>query len=263
MRTVLWLCRLLVGGTFICYGIVKLLGGQFHYGDFVIDSRTTDGTWLVWCFFGYSPIYGRFIGLCELIPGLLLLVPRTRTLGALALLPVGLNITVMDFCFDFPSVKYFSLLLTLLCALLVAADYRKLLVLLEDDTRRETTDINRKEKLPLAAAVAAGRGRLQLALLGVVGVVFAVPLVNLTAIATTTGPEQAALDRCVAEGWPASDLSVRQWRRTKGDFGIAMEATVDVAITQSGTEKIARIFLERPWGLVGWKAVRIDYVPTF
>src|SRR5581483_8561109 len=135
MRTLLLLCRLLVGGTFVTYGIVKLLGGQFHYGAFVVDSRTTDGTWLVWCFYGYSPVYGRFIGLCELIPGILLLVPRTRTLGALALLPVCVNITVMDFCFDFPPVKYFSLWLTVLCALLVAADYRKLLVLLWDDAR--------------------------------------------------------------------------------------------------------------------------------
>src|SRR5690348_11790542 len=114
MRIALLVCRLIVGIAFVAYGTVKLLGGQFHHGDFVIDSRTTDGTWLVWCFFGYSPVYARFIGLCELVPGLLVLFPRTTTLGALALLAVSLNITVMDFCFDFPSVKYTALTLTLL-----------------------------------------------------------------------------------------------------------------------------------------------------
>src|SRR5438874_698566 len=120
MRIALLVCRLVVGGAFITYGLVKILGGQFYYGDFVIDSKTTDPTTLVWCFFGYSPVYGRFLGFCELAPGLLLLFSRTKTLGAVALLPVTLNITVMDFCFGFPAVKYTSLLLTLLCAILVA-----------------------------------------------------------------------------------------------------------------------------------------------
>ena len=38
MRLVLLLCRLLVGAAFIAYGLVKILGGQFYHGDFVIDS---------------------------------------------------------------------------------------------------------------------------------------------------------------------------------------------------------------------------------
>src|SRR5262245_48822517 len=124
MRLILLLCRLVVGVAFVTYGAVKLLGGQFHHGDFVIDSRATDGTWLVWCFFGYSRPYAWFVGLCELVPGLLLLFPRTKALGALALLAVSLNFTVLDFCFDFPPVKYTALLLTVLCGILVAADYR-------------------------------------------------------------------------------------------------------------------------------------------
>src|SRR5262249_14944634 len=52
VRLALLLCRLFVGMVFIAYGAVKLLGGQFYHGDFVIDSRTTEGTWMVWCFFG-------------------------------------------------------------------------------------------------------------------------------------------------------------------------------------------------------------------
>jgi hypothetical protein len=76
MPLALLLCRLVVGFAFIAYGTVKLLGGQFYHGDFVLDRRTTDGTWLVWCFFGYAPVFARFIGLCELGPGLLVLFPR-------------------------------------------------------------------------------------------------------------------------------------------------------------------------------------------
>jgi hypothetical protein len=116
-----------LGVTFVLYGLVKLLGGQFVYHhDWVIDGRTTDGATLVWCFYGYSPTYGRLIGLAEALPGLLLLFRRTRLLGALVLLPIAANVTVMDFCFDFPPVKYFALALTAGCAALVAAERGKL-----------------------------------------------------------------------------------------------------------------------------------------
>lgn len=115
--------RLLLFAVFAAYGTVKLLGGQYDYGDWVISNRTQDGTSVVWAFYGYSPVYGRFTGLYELGPALLLLSRRTAPLGALALFAVSLNITVMDFAYGYPMVKYFSLAYTLLC-LFLAAHYR-------------------------------------------------------------------------------------------------------------------------------------------
>jgi hypothetical protein len=138
MKGVKWLVlltRLFLGGMFLLYGTVKVCGGQFYHGDFVIDSRTTDGTYLVWCFFGWSYAYSLFIGLSECAVGFLLLVPRTATVGAVALFPLSLNITVMDFCFQFPAVKYTSLLFTTLCLLLLIYDWRKLMILLWDEKR--------------------------------------------------------------------------------------------------------------------------------
>jgi uncharacterized membrane protein YphA (DoxX/SURF4 family) len=139
MKTVKWLVfltRVFLGVMFLIYGTVKLCGGQFYHGDFVIDSQTTDGTSLVWCFFGWSYAYTIFIGLSECAVGLLLLIPPTATLGAVALFPLTLNITVMDFCFQFPAVKYTSLLFTTLCALLLLYDWRKLAPLLWDTNWR-------------------------------------------------------------------------------------------------------------------------------
>ena len=130
-NTVLLLVRLFLGITFIFYGVVKVLGGQFRYEDFILDSRNMDGPTFVWSFYGYSPIYGRLIGVAEMVPGILLLIPRTQLLGALLLFPVAANIAVMDFCFDFPAVKYFALLLTLLDIVLLAADRAKLKVLFQ------------------------------------------------------------------------------------------------------------------------------------
>jgi hypothetical protein len=126
--------RLFLALVFTFYGGLKLLGGQYYYGDWVIDKHTTDGTSLVWAFYGYSPFYGRATGLFELIPALMLLHRRTATLGAAALLAVGLNITLMDFAFDFPLVKYFALGYTLLCVVLLVHDRARLRLLVAPDT---------------------------------------------------------------------------------------------------------------------------------
>ncbi|MGH7468637.1 MAG: MauE/DoxX family redox-associated membrane protein, partial [Longimicrobiales bacterium] len=123
--------RFFLAVVFIVYGLTKLLGGQFNYGDWTLDKKTVDGTSLVWAFYGYSPVYARFLGLTELIPAILLLIPRTATVGALMLFMVTLNVTVLDFAFGFPSVKYFALLYTLLLGMLLWSDRAKLLRLLE------------------------------------------------------------------------------------------------------------------------------------
>lgn len=124
--------RVLLALVFIMYGGVKLLGGQYYYGDWTMSKSefATSGTGLVWAFYGYSPFYGRFTGLFELIPALMLLVPRTATLGAMGLFAVSLNITVMDFAYHFPTVKYFALCYTVVAVLLVACDRPRLKLML-------------------------------------------------------------------------------------------------------------------------------------
>jgi uncharacterized membrane protein YphA (DoxX/SURF4 family) len=264
MHIALLLCRLVVGFAFIAYGTVKLLGGQFHHGDFLIDSRTTDGTWLVWCFFGYSPVYARFIGLCELGPGLLVLIPRTRTLGALALFAVSLNITMMDFCFDFPPVKYTALLLTVLCGVLVASDYRRLKLLFWDSPPAELLDRIERElreaaggKASAAAGQTSARPVVKGVLIGLLGLSVVLPLSNLTAVAVTPGPEEAALAKAVQEGWDRSKLRVRLWRKTRGDWGVNMEGYVELETTQDDPPKVIRVLVQRPHGFVGWRAVQV------
>ena len=39
--------RVFLAITFTTYGLVKVLGGQYNYGDWVIDKKTVDGTSLV------------------------------------------------------------------------------------------------------------------------------------------------------------------------------------------------------------------------
>lgn len=122
------LSRTLLALVFLFYGGIKLFGGQYYYGDWTMSKSdfNDNATSLVWAFYGYSPIYGRFTSLFELIPALMLLIPRTATLGALGLFAVGMNITVMDFTYHYPQVKYFVLGYTILAGLLVAFDRPRL-----------------------------------------------------------------------------------------------------------------------------------------
>ena len=60
--TVLTVIRVFIGQVFLTYGLVKVLGGQYDYGPWVMDKATVDGPSLVWAFYGYSPVYGRATG---------------------------------------------------------------------------------------------------------------------------------------------------------------------------------------------------------
>ncbi|WP_414852190.1 hypothetical protein [Brevibacillus sp. IT-7CA2] len=88
----------------------------FLYGD---EPRI-----LAWHFFGYSRFYEIFIGIAELACALLLLFPRTRTIAAICLFPISLNITIVNFEFDI-SAQVYSLLLTVMCGLLLWGDRKK------------------------------------------------------------------------------------------------------------------------------------------
>ncbi len=122
-----------MAAVFAFYGCVKLFGGQFYYGDWEdLSKSSVDGTSLVWLFYGYSPFYGRVTGLFELVPAVMLLFRRTTFIGAGALFVIGLNITLMDFAFGYPTVKYLAALYTVLCGVLVLRDGDRLRAVFAD-----------------------------------------------------------------------------------------------------------------------------------
>ena len=88
------------------YGSGKILGGQFYRtGKIPEEIATTPlkdvGSFdLAWTFFGYSEIYILFIGLSQLFGAFLLLFNKTKLLGVAILIPILLNIIVVDFCFE-------------------------------------------------------------------------------------------------------------------------------------------------------------------
>ena len=127
--------RVFVAGVFLVYGLLKLAGGQFVPGEFRFDSGSDSMVTLVWHFYGYSPVYHRFVGLAEVVPAVLLLWPRTAALGALLALAVAANIAVMDWCFGFPaSAAGLITQVAAVSAALLWADRRRVMALCGPDT---------------------------------------------------------------------------------------------------------------------------------
>jgi uncharacterized membrane protein YphA (DoxX/SURF4 family) len=244
--------RFFLATVFIAYGVVKLLGGQFFYGDWTMEKHTVGGPFLVWAFYGYSPAYARFIAFAELIPGILLLIPRTATLGAAALFAVSLNVTVMDFAFGFPTVKYAALVYTLLLAVLLWADRRKLLLLVTADDRLRA--IIPGYPAPAPARVRRRRG------VRVVGTaaatLFVLFVANLVATGVDAGPEAAAREVVARSAPPGAHIELVR-SRYSGGFGVNRTATIDFVVTDAGSTDSVRVTGRKAMGFTPW---RIDDV---
>jgi hypothetical protein len=80
------------------YGASKLAHLQFHLNHTLatrpVNSLT--GYELTWFYYGYSRIYSIILGMTQVSGGALLLFRRTALLGALAMLPVIVNILLID-----------------------------------------------------------------------------------------------------------------------------------------------------------------------
>ena len=107
------------------YGFAKINGSQFT----VLDSELArpmgevTGFWLTWHYFGFSPVYGTFLALVQIVSGVLLLVPRTALLGAVVLLPVAVNILLVDILYGVDIGGTLAALGLLVCVFMIAAPF--------------------------------------------------------------------------------------------------------------------------------------------
>lgn len=260
MKIIILTIRILLGIIYITYGVVKLMGGQYYHGDFVIDSKTIgpSATFFVWAFFGYSTLYAAFTGMCELGAGVLLLIPRTATLGAAAVFAVALNITVMTFGFGFPGVKYLSLTYTVLAAVLLAWDYRRLKLIFWDRWQVDAM-LDRLAEQPLLPPAPAKppmsfRKRLILA-----AVIIPASFLYLNGIvaALTPLPRDVALKQVMAQGWQQEDLVFKRVNQDFGKFGFNRHSSAWIEVKGSSPPKLLRVDLRQPFSFVGWRADKV------
>ena len=113
------------------YGLGKIAGKQFarrdHFPEKLKEITLEDasGFELAWTFFGYSNGYIWFIGLSQVIGAWLLLSERTKLLGVAILLPVLINIVIVDAAFGIPYAALGSALTYLILVLLIIFWNRK------------------------------------------------------------------------------------------------------------------------------------------
>ena len=97
--------RYTLAAAMLSYGMSKLLLEQMAaptLQSLIEPVGQLSPMRLLWIFMGYSPAYSIFAGAVEVIGGLLLLFRRTTTLGALILMPVLVNVLLINLCFGVP-----------------------------------------------------------------------------------------------------------------------------------------------------------------
>lgn len=116
--------RLFLAVVFLIYGGAKFIG-QFGIPSPEIATNNGEGFVMVWTFFGYSRIYEIFIGLGEVISAILIMIPRTATLGAICYFPIAVNLMMINYCYEI-GVLDLSIILTMICLALLWLDRKKL-----------------------------------------------------------------------------------------------------------------------------------------
>jgi hypothetical protein len=121
--------RYLAALILLVYGFAKINGSQFTILDSELDKPMgqVSGFWLTWYYFGFSHVYGTFVALVEIAGAVLLMFQRTALLGACLLVPVLVNVFLIDVCYGVdPGAAGIALLLLLAMAGLIAPDKQKL-----------------------------------------------------------------------------------------------------------------------------------------
>ncbi|TKB99479.1 hypothetical protein [Pedobacter cryotolerans] len=119
--------RFYVGLMLINYGLVKVVQLQFPlpaFGRLLTTYGESSPMGLAWTFLGFSKGYNLFMGIAELMAGLLLF-RRTVAIGAIITLMTTANVMAVNYFYDVP-VKIVSTALVLMCLFLLLPNFKRL-----------------------------------------------------------------------------------------------------------------------------------------
>jgi hypothetical protein len=155
--------RLVLAGAFLPSGFTKATGARFTM------LPVTDPVGYFFDALYQTGFYYNFIGIAQLLAAVLLLFPRTATLGAMVAFPIILNICLLTISVGFRGTWVITSLMLLANIYLLCWDYDKLKALLPFGYKK-TGDVARKDFLWEGAfwglAGAAGIGFLMLLNIG-------------------------------------------------------------------------------------------------
>jgi len=119
--------RYLIGGTFVFASLIKIKGNRFTSesgAENAIDSSLHFFETMY-----QSGLYWKFIGIGQLLAGLLLMTQRYAKLGALVNFPIILNIFVITLSYDFAFTPVVTGLMLMANLLLLFWDWNELKIL--------------------------------------------------------------------------------------------------------------------------------------
>lgn len=114
-------CRFALAYAFIVAGMVKIVGERFASGLSVIHPM---GSYLE--ALHHTGYYYTFIGIAQVVAAILLIIPRTVTLGALLYFPIIVNIWLLSFAVRFEGSIVTSPLMVLANLYLLVWNYDRL-----------------------------------------------------------------------------------------------------------------------------------------
>ena len=114
-------CRQTLAYAFIVAGMVKIMGERFASGLSTIHPM---GTYLE--ALHHTGYYYTFIGIAQVIAAILLIIPRTVTLGALLYFPIIVNIWLLSYAVRFEGSVVTSPLMVLANLYLLVWNYDRL-----------------------------------------------------------------------------------------------------------------------------------------
>ncbi|WP_411767989.1 DoxX family protein [Winogradskyella sp. A3E31] len=114
-------CRVSLAYAFIVAGLVKIVGERFASGLSVIHPM---GSYLE--ALHHTGYYYTFIGIAQVVAAILLLIPRTVTLGALLYFPIIVNIWILSYALRFDGSFMTAPLMVLANLFLLVWNYDRL-----------------------------------------------------------------------------------------------------------------------------------------
>jgi hypothetical protein len=138
--------RFYVGLMLINYGLVKIVKLQFPYPDFIRLLQAygdSSPMGIAWTFLGFSKGYNIFMGVAEVLAGLLLF-RRTLTIGAIITLMATMNVMAVNYFYDVP-VKILSTHLVLMTLILLSKNIQQLLLFFFTDKSVQLSIIKRPD----------------------------------------------------------------------------------------------------------------------
>ena len=128
--------RYLVGGAFVFASLIKIKGHRFTQMTAGADGRNP-GYFFEMMY--QSGLYWQFLGWAQLLAGLLLLTQRYALLGALGFVAIMANIFVITLSYDFQGTPVVTGLMLLAGLLLLAWDWNRLRVVINQPAVPEAT----------------------------------------------------------------------------------------------------------------------------